>query len=237
MKLRVLPFLLVVLCTLPSCTPLLQLGVSSAALVSTANWSSKDPSTMDDALTVVKVNRSSPYFASDLRKITTIVDYKPVDVVIAGVPPAGDGSVTGVTQADTSVDIELRETTYQNVIITKLTPELIEIRPRDQYSSKLTIPNFQIKHIALQEVHRRTESDTSSKLGYGLLIILCLILAGVFLLGDWSGSGMPPRGCMVTGGVIALLGAALSIFLLESASDPTNQKTIEEFVNRVWSFM
>jgi len=231
-RIRFMLFLLLATITLQSCSPLLLVGIPTAAVMNMGDRSSKD-----GPLKRIKVDRSSPNFASDLRKITSAVESKPVDVVIAGVPPTGDGSVIGVSQADTSVDIDLRETTYRKVFITQLTPEILEIRSSDQQSGKLVIPNFQVKQIALQEVNEYVDRNTTSKVGYGLLIIFCLIIAGVLLLGDFSGSGMPPLGCTVTGGVIALLFAAVGVFFLESASDPENQQIIQEFVNRVWKFM
>jgi hypothetical protein len=192
------------------------------------------------SLTKTRLDRANPNFEAEMDRLRSYVGTEPVDVVITGVPPSGDGAIRAFPDPDSSVGIDRRQTTYRQVVITKLDREVLEIRPSATSSSRTEIPNFQVERIAYSQVRQEVKSTWWYWIPYGLLIALSLMVAGVILPRVISGSiressGMPPVGCWTMLGILGLL-CAVVVFLYANSEVGTGQKIIEEFVNRVWVF-
>jgi hypothetical protein len=172
-------------------------------------------------------------------RLRSYVGTEPVNVVIAGEPPSGDGAIRAFPDPDTSAGIDLRQTTYRQVVITKLDRDVLEIRPSAASSSRLEIPNFQVEQIAYSQVRVESKSTWWYWIPFGLLISLSLLAGGLVLTRVASGTmptgGGPPIGCFTVLGIVCLAIAVATFFFARSEVG-TGVKFIQEYVNRVWLF-
>lgn len=234
---RLVVLIVLVATTLVGC----QTAESTASLIGLAARVAGLGEGTPGSLTKTRLDRANPNFGAEMDRLRSYVGTEPVDVVIAGVPPSGDGAVRAFPDSDTSVDIDKRQTTYRQVVITKLDRDVLEIRPSATSSSRLEIPNFQVERITYTQVRVESKSTWWYWIPYGLLIALGLVAAGLILTRVASGSmptgsGGPPIGCFTVLGIVCLAIAVVAFFSARSEVG-TGVKYIYEYVNRVWLFL
>ena len=217
-----------------------QTAESTASLIGLAARLAGSSEGTPGSSTKTRLVRADPNFGAEMDRLRSYVGTEPVNVVIAGEPPSGDGAIRAFPDPDTSAGIDLRQTTYRQVVITKLDRDVLEIRPSAASSSRLEIPNFQVEQIAYSQVRVESKSTWWYWIPYGLLIALGLMAAGLILTRVASGSmptggGGPPIGCFTVLGIFCLA-IAVATFFYASSEVGTGVKFIQEYVNRVWLF-
>ena len=175
-----------------------------------------------------RLERESTYFGANLRKLQSYLDTMHVDVVITGVPPATVQGIKTVTDNSAKVDSSQRETIYKGVVLTRLDPEHVEIRPNTASATALVIPNSQVTRIEAKGYRQGVLDNSWQWIPYGLLIILTVIGGIGLLAGSGNGgSGAPPPGCMVVGGILVLAGAVYTLLYAVSEIYPKDPSVFD----------
>jgi len=188
-----------------------------------------------------RLNRADPKFGQEMDRILSDVGPAPVDVVIAGEPPANADSITGITDTAMSGPVNERLTYYSQVIITRLDREELEIRPSVTSSSKVVIPNFQIQQIKCLKARPDAQSTLWYLIPYvpmiAFLLIGAIVILSSVLSGSYSGgSGAPPVGCMTLLGILSLVGG-IAAFMALMTRLSVDQEIVVELVDKVWVFL